>query len=141
MINLKNRVIFFQIKDVKTKLIRLIQTAMNHFEKKEKLLIQASDEASVNYVDELLWKAPIESFLPHVVSNEKIDDFIVITKAQENLNNALYLFNLSQEIVQLDTSYKIIYDFDDFTSAKRKENSKKRFEIYKKAGLKIESKI
>ena len=139
MMNLKNRVIFFQIKDVKTKLIKVIQTAMFHFEKKEKLLIQVSDDASLRYVDELLWKVPIESFLPHRISEKEIDDFIVITKSQENLNKSVYLFNLSQDILDLDTSYKIIYDFDDFTSPKKQEKSKKRFEVYRQAGLKIES--
>ena len=139
MMNLKNRVIFFQIKNVKAKLIKLVQTAMHHFEKKEKLLIQVSDEASLNYVDELLWKVPIEGFLPHVVSEKSVDDFIVITKTQENLNKSPYLFNLSQEIIDLDTSYKIIYDFDDYTSSKKQEKSKKRFEVYRQAGFKIES--
>jgi len=139
MINLKSKVVFFQIKDAKTKLIKIIQTAMHHFEKKEKLLIQVSDEASLSYVDELLWRVPIEGFLPHVVSNRPIDDFIVITKMQENLNKSSYLFNLSQDIIDLDTSYKIIYDFDDLTSPKKLEKSKKRFEIYRQAGLKITS--
>ena len=139
MMNLKNRVIFFQIKDVKSKLIKLVQTAMHHFEKKEKLLIQVLDEASLNYVDELLWKVPVEGFLPHVVSEKQIDDFIVITKTQENLNKSPYLFNLSQEIIDLDTSYKVIYDFDDYTSPKKQEKSKKRFQVYRQAGLKIES--
>ena len=139
MMNLKNRVIFFQIKNVKAKLIKLVQTAMHHFEKKEKLLIQVSDEASLNYVDELLWKVPIEGFLPHIVSEKSVDDFIVITKTQGNLNKSPYLFNLSQEIIDLDISYKIIYDFDDYTSPKKQEKSKKRFEIYRQAGLKIES--
>ncbi|NGX34868.1 MAG: DNA polymerase III subunit chi [Candidatus Anoxychlamydiales bacterium] len=139
MMNLKNKVVFYQIKNVKTKLIKIIQTAMLHFERKEKLLIQVSDEASLNYVDQLLWKVPIESFLPHRVSDKPIDDFIVITKAQENLNKAPYLFNLSGDIIDLDTSYKIIYDFDDFTSPKKQEKSKKRFEIYRAAGFKIES--
>lgn len=139
MINLKNKVIFYQIKNVKTKLIKIIQTAMHHFERKEKLLIQVPDEASLSYVDELLWKVPAEGFLPHVVSDKEIDDYIVITKNQENLNKSSYLFNLSQEIIDLDTSYKIIYDFDDFTSPKKQEKSKKRFEIYRGAGFTIES--
>ena len=65
--------------------------------------------------------------------------YIVITKSQENLNKSVYLFNLSQDLIDLDTSYKIIYDFDDFTSPKKQEKSKKRFEVYREAGLKIES--
>lgn len=137
--NPKNKVVFFQIKDIKTKLIRLIQTALQHFEKKEKLLIQVSGDLALKFVDELLWRQPPESFLPHSISDEKCDDYIVITKSKENLNNAIYLFNLSQEIIDLDTSYKVIYDFDDFTTPKKQEKSKKRFEIYHHANLRIES--
>jgi DNA polymerase-3 subunit chi len=137
--NPKNKVIFFQIKDIKTKLIRIIQTAIHHFEKKENLLIKVADEASLKFVDELLWKQPQEGFLPHSISDEKCDDFIVITQSKENLNSAHFLFNLSQDIIDLDTSYKIIYDFDDFTSQKKQEKSKKRFELYRQANLRIES--
>ena len=137
--NPKNKVLFFQIKDIKIKLIRIIQTAMHHFEKKENFLIRVADEASFKFVDELLWRLPQEGFLPHIVSEEKCEDYIVITKSKENLNNSHFLFNLSQEIIDLDTSYKIIYDFDDFTSLKKQEKSKKRFEIYRQANLRIES--
>ncbi|NGX62732.1 MAG: DNA polymerase III subunit chi [Candidatus Anoxychlamydiales bacterium] len=137
--NPKNKVLFFQIKDIKIKLIRIIQTAMHHFEKKENFLIRVADEASLKFVDELLWRQPQEGFLPHSISEEKCEDYIVITKSKENLNNAHFLFNLSQEIIDLDTSYKIIYDFDDFTSLKKQEKSKKRFEIYRQANLRIES--
>lgn len=136
----KNKIIFFQINDVKSKLIKIIQIAMSHFEKKENLLIQVQDDASSRFVDELLWKLPSESFLPHVISNNQCSDFIVITKSKENLNKSHYMFNLCQDIIELDTSYKIIYDFDDRTSLEKQNKSKKRFELYKKIGLTIESK-
>jgi len=126
MINLKNKVIFFQIKEVKNKLIRLIQTCIYHFEKKEKLIIQVQDEPSLKFVDELLWKLPKESFLPHVTSDEKCQDYIVITTSKDNLNQASYMFNLSQDIVDLNKSYKIIYDFDDYTSQIKQQKRQKK---------------
>ncbi len=137
---LKNKVIFFQIKDVKSKLIKIIQVAMNHFEKKENLIIQVQDEASLRFVDELLWKLPKESFLPHVTLDTKCNDFIVITKSKENLNNASFMFNLCQDLIELDKSYKIIYDFDDHTSVIKQKKSQKRYDLYRQLGLTIESK-
>lgn len=134
-----NKVVFFQIKDVKTKLIKLIQTCIYHFEKKEHLLIQVQDDAALKFVDELLWKTPKESFLPHSISDDYTSDFIVITKSKNNLNKAKYLFNLSPDLIDFNRSYKIIYDFDDFTTEIKKQKSKKRFEIYRNAGFKIES--
>jgi len=138
--SLKNKIIFFQIKDIKTKLIKIIQIAMYHFEKKENLIIQGQDEASLRFVDELLWKLPKESFLPHVVTDNKSNDFIVITKSKKNLNNAFYKFNLCQDLIEFDNTYKIIYDFDDYISLNKKQKSQKRYEFYKKLGLIIESK-
>ena len=110
-----NKIVFFQIRAIKEKLIKLIQTAIYHFEKKENLLIHVQDDAALKFADELLWKTPQEGFLPHVISDDYTSDFIVITKSKNNLNKAKFLFNLSLDLVDLDPSYKIIYDFDDYT--------------------------
>ncbi|NGX56108.1 MAG: DNA polymerase III subunit chi [Candidatus Anoxychlamydiales bacterium] len=135
--NSNTKVIFFFVKDIKTKLLRIIQTSLKHFESKEKLLIKVQDEASLKYVDELLWKEPKESFLPHVISEKKNDDFIVLTKSQDNLNESYYLFNLCQDTIDLNASYRVIYDFDDHTNITKKENSKKRYQIYRKLNFDI----
>jgi DNA polymerase IIIc chi subunit len=139
MIRSKSKVVLFQIKDVKSKLIKLLQISMHHFEKKEKLLIQVDNEISQKFVDELLWKSPIDSFLPHSSSDNMIEDFIVITKSKKNINQALYLFNLCQDVTSLDTSFKIIYDFDDYTTMTKQAFSQKRFLAYKNASLLIEA--
>jgi DNA polymerase-3 subunit chi len=138
--SLKNKVIFFQIKDVKIKLLKLIQVAIGHFEKKERLIIQVQNDISLNFVDELLWKSPKESFLPHVISDKQTNDFIVITKLKKNLNKAHFMFNLCYDLIELDKSYKIIYDFDDCTSLKNQQNSQKKYQIYRQAGFIIENK-
>ncbi|MBN2479306.1 MAG: DNA polymerase III subunit chi [Parachlamydiales bacterium] len=135
----KNKVIFFQVKDPKSKLIKIIQTAYKHFENKKHLLIKTSDEASSRFVDELLWSHPVDSFLPHVVSDSKVDDFIVISNNTNNVNNFHYLFNLTQDLLDIDKKYKVIYDFDDYTSPLKLSKSKEKFELYKSLGYQIES--
>jgi DNA polymerase IIIc chi subunit len=132
------KVIFFPVKDVKTKLLRILQTSLKHFENKEKLLIKVFDEASLKFVDELLWKEPKASFLPHIIANEEVDDFIVLTKSFKNLNNSYYIFNLCQDIIDVNDSFKVIYDFDDHTSKLKKENSNKRYQLYRKLKFNIE---
>jgi len=136
----QNKVVFFKILNVKDKLIKIIQTTMCHFEKKEKFLIQVSDDISLKFIDDLLWKYPKESFLPHIIANEKSDDFVVITKTKKNINESSYMFNLSQDILEIDKSFKIIYDFDDCTSKEKQINSQKRFEMYQRANFIVESK-
>ncbi|OGN59204.1 MAG: hypothetical protein A3F40_03115 [Chlamydiae bacterium RIFCSPHIGHO2_12_FULL_27_8] len=140
MLTNNKKVIFFKINDAKTKLIKIIQTAMMHFEKKENLLIKTFDSTSLNFVDELLWKLPKESFLPHVKSNSFIEEFIVITTENKNLNNAKYLFNLCPEIVDINLNFKTIYDLEDNTSQIKQANSKKRYLIYKQNKFLIELK-
>lgn len=136
----KNKIVFFQIKDIKSKLIKIIQIAMHHFENSENLLLQVQDEPSLRFVDELLWKLPQESFLPHVISEKACKDFIVLTKSKENLNSSFYLFNLCQDVTEIDKSFKVIYDFDDQTSLIKQQKSQKRFNFYKELGFTIESK-
>ncbi|MBI5346429.1 MAG: DNA polymerase III subunit chi [Chlamydiae bacterium] len=135
--NRPSHVIFFQVKEIKTKILKIIQTTYRHFEKKEPLLIKVMDEPALKFVDELLWKTPIESFLPHVVSNTVCQDLIVITKEDKNLNQGA-LLNLSPDIVYIDSSFKTIYDFDDFTSHDKQLASKKRFNFYRERGCSIE---
>ncbi len=133
------KAVFFQIKDVKSKVIKLIQTALYHFQKKEPIIIFVNDSISETFVDEILWKQPLESFLPHVVSQESSSDFIVITKTDKNLNNAHFIFNLCPQIPMIDKTFKTIYDYDDLTSQKKQELSKKRFDDYRNMGFVIES--
>ncbi|MFA6118965.1 MAG: DNA polymerase III subunit chi [Parachlamydiales bacterium] len=137
---IQNKVIFYKVQSVKDKLIKIIQTAMAHFEKKEKFIIQVQDDVSVKFVDELLWKLPKESFLPHIATDSNSSEYIVITKSKKNLNDAIYMFNLSQDIFEIDRSFKVIYDFDDYTAKDKQIFSQKRFEIYRKANFIIESK-
>jgi len=132
------RAIFFQIKNNKSKLQKLVEIANFHFSKNENFLFITADESSVKFVDELLWKSPTTSFLPHFASSTCLDEKIVITSKRENLNNSKYIFNLCPNPLMLD-NINIIYEFEDFTASGKLQLSRKKYELYKERKFFIES--
>lgn len=136
---MSSRVILFQIKEPKIKLQRLVETAQKHFENGEKLLIFVEDEKIAQYVDELLWKMPITSFLPHAVISEQSEDRVAITYSKSNLNKAAIAFNLCSTPLLIEGPFRVIYDFEDLSSPVKKQMSEIRFDAYKKARLPIEA--
>ena len=138
MTNLESppRVIFFQANNNQSKLNKLLQISLYHFEKAEDLFILTPDEKATKFVDDLLWENPKSSFLPHsrkeTFSNEKI----LISSTQKNLFP--FLFNLTEKVIQIVDSLKLIYEFDDVTSPKKKDLSGKKFKFYKEKGFLIE---
>jgi DNA polymerase IIIc chi subunit len=133
------RALFFQIKNNKTKLQRVIETVNYHFTNNDKLLLIAPDDASVKYLDDLLWKVPINSFIPHFVSTNQIDEKIVITLKKENLNHSKYIFNLCPTPLMIE-DINTIYEFEDFAAGKQ-ILSRKKYETYKERKFFIESKL
>lgn len=134
------KVLLFLVKDVKTKLDRIAIIAQHHFSKQEHLLIAAADGAAQQFVDDLLWNRPEDSFLPHSTSQEECDDLIVITTSRKNLNNARYVLNLCPTPLFLPGNVKIIYELEDHTAPNKHLLSQKRIEAYKDAKYPIESK-
>ena len=132
------KVIFLQIKTLTDKLVKITKTASTHFTNKKHLLIIVADEKSQNYVDNLLWKEPKFSFIPHSVSDTHVEEYITITQKKSNINNAKYIFNLtSTPFTEFDC--KVIYEFDDYTDKKKAEASKQKFKFYKDKEHLIES--
>jgi DNA polymerase IIIc chi subunit len=134
----KTKVIFFQIKNSIEKLIKITKTASVHFEDKKKLFFLTSDEKSSKYVDDLLWKEPMFSLLPHVISDIPTNDFLVITQKKENLNETKAVFNLTSTPF-FEFPCSVIYEFDDVTDKKKHTISKSKFTAYREKGYLIES--
>lgn len=134
-----SRVIFFQVRDNASKLRRIAETAQSHFEKKDPFLIFVEDEKSQQFVDELLWKIPESSFLPHQALDEPSSELILITKTKTNLNNARIAFNLCPTPLLIEGPFRIIYEFEDMTNPNKMNLSTHRFDAYKKASFQIES--
>lgn len=133
------RVIFFQVKDVKTKIQKIIHIAHFHFSKKEHLLLSVQDPAALKFLDELLWKEPEESFLPHSISEGPTSDLIVLTMQKKNINRSKFLFNLCPTPLLFDTEVKFIYELEDATSPNKHLLSQQRLQAYKEAKYPIES--
>ncbi len=133
------RIVFFQVRDNTSKLKRIAETAQTHFEKKELFLILAEDSRSQQFVDELLWKLPESSFLPHIASDDAVKDLIAIAKVKKNVNGARVAFNLCPTPLLIEGPFRIIYEFEDLTSPSKKNLSTLRYDAYKKMGFLIEA--
>lgn len=130
------RVVFFQVSDSAAKLKKIVETVNDHFRKNEPFLFFVEDEKALNFVDELLWKYPETSFLPHAATEEPTQERIAITKTKSNVNKALYAFNLCPTPLLIH-GFKIIYDFEDLTAPNKKSFSSLRFNAYKQAKMPI----
>ena len=135
---MKKQVLLFLVDTDQKKISSLCRVAKKHFDNREHLMIFAADDKALQYIDDLLWKYPEDSFLPHIISQKKTEEYIVITKLRENLNYAKFAFNLCPTPI-LHGDFQIIYDFEDKTSPHKCMLSQKRFEAYKEAKLIIES--
>jgi len=133
------RIVFFQVREISIKLKRIAETAQSHFEKKEHILILVEDARSQQFVDELLWKLPATSFLPHVASDDPVKDLIAISKVKKNVNGSRIAFNLCPTPLLIEGPFRIIYEFEDLTSPNKKNLSSLRFDAYKQAGYLIEA--
>lgn len=135
------RVVFFQVQDNSSKLKRIVETVHSHFETKEPFLILVENTSSATFVDELLWKLPKTSFLPHVATDEPTTDWIAIATVKKNVNNAHIAFNLCATPLLIDGPFRVIYEFEDLTAPNKKKFSSLRFDAYKSAGYLIESRL
>ena len=133
------RVVFFQVRENSVKLKKIVETAQSHFEKKDRLLILVEDARSEQFVDDLLWKMPETSFLPHSASDHAHAEPIAISKSKINPNGAKIAFNLCPTPLLIEGPFRIIYEFEDLTSPSKKNLSSLRFDAYKKAGYLIEA--
>lgn len=133
------RIVFFQVRENTVKLKRIVETAQTHFEKKEPFLILVEDARSQQFVDELLWKLPETSFLPHIASDDPVKDLIAIAKVKKNVNGARIAFNLCSTPLLIEGPFRMIYEFEDLTTPNKKNLSSLRFDAYKQAGCLIEA--
>ena len=139
LINEAPRVVFFQIQAPQDKPACLVRIVQNHFFHNEPILIIAEEDKALSFVDELLWKMPPESFLPHAILEHPAEERIAITKIKKNLNQARIAFNLCPTPLLIEGPFRTIYEFEDLTSANKKILSQIRFDAYKQAKYLIES--
>ena len=130
------RVTFFQVtKNEETKRC-IVDVAEKYFEKKEPLLIQLPHQKGLEYVDDLLWNHPQDSFLPHTI--EKSNDLIVLSSSKTNPNGARSILNLCPEPVSnTNFSFVKIYELEYLTAMDKKQAFHHRYQTYKARGYAI----
>ncbi len=122
-------VVFYPVKETSSKLLKICEVAYLHLERSEPLLILVPDTAALNFVDNLLWKLPEESFIPHPTS--------LISIAIEPTEEGSALFNLRPIAYTEKFFFKTIYELEDQTSLERLQLSKVRYQVYREMGLPI----
>ncbi len=132
------KITFFQVRNTNSKLEKICQTALEFFEKKEPLLIKVPNPASLEFIDQLLWRYPPDSFLPHVIKDSPCDDLIVITTSNEKPNGADLIFNLTAMPIDLSKySFNSVFEFEDLTSPQKNQTAKEHYQFYKSKGYTI----
>lgn len=129
---------FFQVKSLQEKLDRITTIAKEYFEKKSPLLIRVPNKEALEYINELLWKYPQDSFLPHVVKDTTCDDFITICESDRNPNKASSIFNLTNDAIS-SSSFNKIYELEDTSSTQKNILAQKKYRLYKEMGFTIVS--
>ncbi len=106
------------------------------FFEKKRTLIRAATQEAAKYIDDLLWKIPKEGFLPHELADSAIDEALIITTKETNLNQATVLVNLSPSFPKKE-EYTQVFELLDETSEEKKSNSLSRLMTYKELGFQI----
>lgn len=130
-------IIFLEVKSGKEKMELLLQKAKEHFEKRQKLFFLAENENVKKYVDELLWKEPKSSFLPHACDD--LSSPLVIVDSLILPSMSRYIFNLTKSALSLEEPFRLVYELDDSSSEEKKNIVKEKFHYYSSKKYEIQS--
>lgn len=122
---------FLTVSDHASKLQQVCAVIHKHFMKSDFILIAVPSPEAAAYLDQLLWKTPEESFLPHVVAHGPTQERVVITTASTNINKAKVLVNLLPTIHPEAHTFHLIYELLDLTSKEKEEVSRKKEAHYR----------
>jgi len=132
----KAAIFFVSVKDNSIKQQSLCTLVHKHFERGERILIATPSAEAASFVDQLLWRWPDDSFIPHtIVDSSTSKEPIVITTSRENVNQAHILINLCSEICENRGSFRRIYELLDLTHPLKEQNSQKRKSGYQSFGF------
>ncbi len=132
------KITFYRVKDNTAKLTFICQKAQEAFQQEKRLLIAVPNLQAAQYIDQLLWRTPEESFMPHVVTDMPTQEWIAITlQEQVNVNQALRLLNLCPHPSSLYQQVEEVYDFYDETHPQKKELSEQRLRFYQEKGVRV----
>jgi DNA polymerase-3 subunit chi len=129
---------FLDVKTNQDKLTAISRTVQTHYMREEGVLIVVPNAEAAQYFDQLLWKMPLEGFLPHGVSTKECREPVVITTVAQNLNQALVLIHLGSEANTIAHDFQQVYDLYDRTHPAKEKLAQERFNHYKAQGYAVE---
>lgn len=121
---------FIRVIDNPSKLSQICALVQRHYEQGEAILITLPNTEAAQYIDQLLWRLPEESFLPHQIATSPTQEKITITTLTQNLNSAKVLLNLNPGASPIANEFEMVYELFDETHPAKQELSKQRFENY-----------
>lgn len=132
------KVYFLRVVDTASKLNGICQITHKHFKNKEAILIAVPSQEAAIYVDQLLWRLPGESFLPHAIANTPTQELVAITTTSVNVNQAKIIMNLCPDIPTNVTGYSLIYDLLDLTHPTKEQLSLNRQSAFQALGYALD---
>lgn len=131
-------VIFLKVMDNAMKAKRLSDAVNYYFLQQVSILLLVPNDQAAQYVDQLLWRLPENSFLPHQITQETTNELIAISTAQSNLNHAQTLINLCPTACSIADQFITIIELLDHTSVEKLQLSQQRQAAYRSLGYAIQ---
>lgn len=131
-------VCFLRVVDNTSKLQSLCSVVHRHYLMKKNTLIAVPSPEVAQYIDQLLWRMPEDSFIPHAIVQGTTREKIAITTSAANVNQASVLINLLPEIHSNPGPVSTIYELLDLTSKEKEAISRKKQDAYRAAGHTVE---
>lgn len=122
------KITFLKVQDNTKKIQRLLEVVHHHFYKGDRIQIVVSNITAGNYINDLLWSSPPESFIPHVMTEAAVADQVVITQSREKLNRSSVVINLASEVWEHTVDY--LYELMDMTSKDKEAGALRKIKIY-----------
>ena len=129
---------FLKVLDNAAKAKRISDAANHYFLKNIPVLITVPNDQAAQYIDQLLWRLPDSSFLPHQLTEAPSKELVVITTAQNNVNQAKTLINLCPTAAQSPDQFTTIIELLDHTSTEKLQLSQQRQAAYQSLGYTIQ---
>ncbi|MBM3195272.1 MAG: DNA polymerase III subunit chi [Chlamydiae bacterium] len=130
-------VTLFSIQKRPDKASRIWTLCKKAIEKKIYLQIICPQQKTVEFVDNLLWQSPLDSFVPHALEHDHGLEPILITQKTEIKKPFTHILWLNKNPPPLDLKWVHLYDFDDQSSTESAKESSVRYHFYKENGCKI----
>lgn len=113
---------FIKVKTNQEKIEIISHTLKSHFLDGKKVGILTPNLEVSKYIDELLWKNPPDSFLPHEIA--PTEEPIAISSNLQELDHSQIVLNLS--LKALNHPFEKIIELYDLTHPERKKSPKKK---------------